>query len=32
VRAYRDDPVDIAQKASDARNEGHYVTSAEFLK
>jgi hypothetical protein len=32
VRAYRDDPVDIAQKASDARNEGRYVTSAEFLK
>jgi hypothetical protein len=32
VRAYKDDPVDIAQKASDARNEGRYVTSAEFLK
>jgi hypothetical protein len=32
VRAYKDDPVDIAQKATNARHEDRYVTSAEFLK
>ena len=32
VRAFKDDPVNIAQKATDARQEGRYVTSAEFLK
>lgn len=32
VRAYKDDPVEIAQKAVDARNEDRYVTSAEFVK
>ncbi len=31
VRAYKDDPVDIAQKATNARNENRYVTSANFL-
>lgn len=32
VRAFKDDPVTIAQKATDARQEGRYVTSAEFVK
>ena len=32
VRAYKDDPVEIAQKAANARNEDRYVTSAEFVK
>lgn len=32
VRAYKDDPIDIAQKATNARNEGRCVTSASFLK
>jgi hypothetical protein len=32
VRAFIDDPVDIAQKATNARNEDRYVASAYFLK
>ena len=32
VRAFKDDPVTIAQKATDARQEGRYVTFAEFVK
>jgi hypothetical protein len=32
IRAYKDDPIDIAQKATNARNEDRYVTSASFLK
>jgi hypothetical protein len=32
VRAFKDDPVDIAQKAVNARQEDRYVSSAEFLK
>lgn len=32
VRAYKDDPLDIAQKATDVRGEGRYVAFAEFLK
>ena len=32
VRAFKDDPVDIAQKATNTRQEGRYVISAEFLK
>jgi hypothetical protein len=31
VRAYKDDPVDIAQKASNARNENRQILSANFL-
>lgn len=31
VRAYKNDPVDISQKAVNARNEDRYVTSATFL-
>lgn len=32
IRAYKDDPIDIAQKATNARNEDRYVTYASFLK
>lgn len=32
VRAYKEDPIDIAQKAVNARNEDRNVTSASFLK
>lgn len=32
VRAYKNDPVDIAQKATNARSENRYVTSAYFLQ
>jgi|LauGreDrversion4_2_1035121.scaffolds.fasta_scaffold00402_25 hypothetical protein len=32
IRAYKDDPIDIAQKATNVRNEDRYVTSAYFLK
>jgi hypothetical protein len=32
VRAYKDDPFEIAQKATDARHEERRVTSAFFLK
>ena len=31
IRAYKDDPVDIAQKATNARSENRNVTSAYFL-
>ena len=32
VRSFKDDPVDIAQNATNARQEGRYVTFAEFVK
>lgn len=32
VRAFKEDPIDIAQKAVIARNESRYITSAAFLK
>lgn len=32
VRAFKNDPVDIAQKATDARSEDRHVASAYFLK
>jgi hypothetical protein len=32
IRAFKDDPVDIAQKAVNARQEDRYVSYAEFLK
>ena len=32
VRAFKDDPIEIAQKAVNARQENRYVTKAEFLK
>ena len=32
VRAFKYDPVDIAQKATDARQEDRYVSFAEFLQ
>jgi hypothetical protein len=32
VRAYKDDPLDIAKKAVEARQEDRYITSAHFHK